>query len=305
MSVAINSNKLCHLSKSVCLLFIAFITSLGGTAMAFKTESVKVGILALEHYVPDPETNDKKLLFIHSSGHGSWMWENFLSYFAKRGYDSWALNLRGHYLSDPVEDWGKVGVSEYLEDIDKAVKRVGGNVVLVGHSMSGLLILKYAESHPVAGLIVSQSGLPKPMMQKRGIEMKGPMPGKSQREVNAGAIMPTKDKEVVKRMLFDRDNVEEESINLVLEMMGKESARVGGEIMQMELVPEKITSPLYVLGFDATKIGMNISVDLNKVLAEELKARDYKVIEPGGHNYMLEKNWHEFAHQFEKWVNSI
>ena len=305
MSVAINPNMLCHLPRSVCLLIITLITSLGGTAMAFKTELVKVESLALEHYLPDQEIKDKKLLFVHSSGHGSWMWKNFLSYFGKRGYDSWALNLRGHHLSDPVEDWGKVGFSEYLEDVGKAVKRVGGDVVLVGHSMSGILILKYAESYQVAGLIVSQSGLPKPMMQKRGIEIKVTMPGKSQREVKAGATMPMKDKEVVKRMLFDRNNVDEESVNLVLEMMGEESARIGGEIMQMELVLEKITSPLYVLGFDATKIGIKIPVDLNKVLAEELKARDYKVIEPGGHNYMLEKNWQEFAHQFETWVSSM
>ena len=272
--------------------------------MAFKNEVVRVDNLVLEHYLPDKEIKDKRLLFVHSSGHGSWMWKNFLSYFAERGYDSWAVNLRGHHLSDPVDDWEKVGVSEYLEDIAKAVDRVGGDVVLVGHSMSGLLILKYAESHRVAGLIVSQSGLPRSLMQKRGIEIKGPMPGKGQREVKAGAIMPMKDRALVEKMLFDRDNVEEKNIDLVLKMLGEESAKVGGEIMQMELVPEKISSPLYVLGFDANKIGIKMPVDLNKVLAEELKARDYKVIEPGGHDYMLEKNWQEFARQFEVWISS-
>lgn len=272
--------------------------------MAFTTDVVKVGNVALEHCVPDKEIKNKRLFFVHSSGHGSWMWKNFLSYFAERGYDAWAVNLRGHHLSDPVRDWGMVGVAEYLMDIDKGVKRVGGNVVLVGHSMSGLLILKYAESNQVAGLIVSQTGLPKPMMQKKGIEIKGSMPGKGQREIKAGAIMPMKDRELVKKMLFDKDNVDKESVDLVLEMMGEESVRVGGEIMQMELAPEKITSPVYVLGFDASKIGLEVPVDLNKVLAEELKARDYTVIEPGGHNYMLEKNWQEFARQFETWVDS-
>ena len=77
-----------------------------------------------------------------------------------------------------------------------------------------------------------------------------------------------------------------------------------GNRVEMELVPEKISAPLYVLGFDANKIGIKMPVDLNKVLAEELKARDYKVIEPGGHDYMLEKNWQEYAHQFEVWINS-
>ena len=290
--------------RSVVVFTVALLTFVGGTAMAFKNEGVKVDNLVLEHYLPDKEIKDKRILFVHSSGHGSWMWKNFLSYFAERGYDSWAVNLRGHHLSDPVDDWEKVGVSEYLEDIAKAVNKIGGDVVLVGHSMSGLLVLKYAESHRVAGLIVSQSGLPRSLMQKRGIEIKGPMPGKGQREVKAGAIMPMKDRALVEKMLFDRDNVEEKNIDLVLKMLGEESARVGGEIMQMELVPEKISSPLYVLGFDANKIGIKMPVDLNKVLAEELKARDYKVIEPGGHDYMLEKNWQEFAHQYKVWISS-
>ena len=298
-----NEKGFIHL-KSVVVRTVTLFTFVGGTAMAFKKEVVRVENVALEHYLPDKEIKDKRLLFVHSSGHGSWMWEKFLSYFAERGYDSWAVNLRGHHLSDPVDDWEKVGVSEYLEDIAKAVDRLGGDIVLVGHSMSGLLVIKYAESHRVAGLIVSQSGLPKSLMQKRSIEIKGPMPGKDQREVKAGAVMPMKDRALVEKMLFDRDNVEEKNVDLVLKMLGEESARVGGEIMQMELVPEKINSPLYVLGFDASKIGIEIPVDLNQVLAEELKARDYKVIEPGGHDYMLEKNWQEFARQFEVWISS-
>ena len=272
--------------------------------MAFTTEIVTVGTVALDHYLPDQEISNQKILFVHSSGHGSWMWKNFLSYFAERGYDAWAINFRGHYLSDPVTDWEMVGVEAYLEDIENALERIGGKVIVVGHSMSGLLILKYAESHQVAGLIVSQSGIPKSLMEKKGIALPGPMAGKGKREITAGAIMPIQDREMVKAMLFDRGNVDEETVDLVVKMMGKESARVGGEIMQMELIPEKITAPVYVLGFDASKIGMKMPVDLNKVLAEELKAKDYKVIEPGGHNYMLEHNWQDFAQQFEVWITA-
>jgi len=291
-------------SPMIMVLIVFFLTCFGGKIMAYTTEIVTVGPVALDHYLPAQEISNQKLLFVHSSGHGSWMWKNFLSYFAERGYDSWAINFRGHHLSETVKDWETVGVNAYLEDMENALQRIGGKVIVVGHSMSGLLILKYAESHQVAGLIVSQSGIPKSLMEKKGITLAGPTEGKGKREITAGAIMPMQDRKMVKALFFDKGNVDEETVDLVVKMLGKESARVGKEIMQMELTPEKITAPVYVLGFDIRKIGMDLPVDLNKVLAEELKAKDYKVIEPGGHDYMLERNWQDFAQQFEVWVSA-
>ena len=272
--------------------------------MSLRTETVKLAHLALEHSYDDASHKDVQLLFVHSSGHGSWMWKNFLSYFGQRQYDAWALNLRGHYLSDRVGDWAQVGVKEYLEDIDQSVKKIGNNLVLVGHSMSGLLILKYAEFKTLKGLIVSQSGPPKSILQKRGIEIKGPMPKGGQKLPNDKARPPMKDRDMVKAVLFDKGNVAEEVVTFVVENMGEESLRAGTEIMQMEVDTANITAPIYVLGFDSSKIGLQVPIDVNKILAEEFKARDYKVIEPGGHDYMLEKNWQDFAHQFEKWIAS-
>jgi len=270
--------------------------------MSIKTELVKIENLTLEHCHNNGEPNDKSLLFVHSAGHGSWMWKNFLCYFAERNYDCWAINLRGHYLSDPVSDWAAVGAKEYLDDIDQAVKNIGNNIVLIGHSMSGMLILKYGESKTLKGLIVSQSGPPKSILQKRGIEIKRTMPKGGSRLLTEKSILPLQDREMVQAMLFDKDNVDEDAINCVLKHMGEESLRAGVEIMNMDVDPAKISAPIYVLGFDSSKLGIQVSMDVNKVLAEEFNARDYKVIEPGGHDYMLEKNWQDFARQFEAWI---
>jgi hypothetical protein len=72
----------------------------------------------------------------------------------------------------------------------------------------------------------------------------------------------------------------------------------------MEMDSANISVPIYVLGFDASKIGMQVPINVNKVLAEEFNAKDYRIIEPGGHDYMLEKNWQDFACQFETWIAS-
>ena len=272
--------------------------------MDFRNEIVKLGTLSLEHFYTDAALNDTRLLFVHSAGHGSWMWKNFLSYFALRNYDVWALNLRGHYLSGPVPDWAAVGLREYLDDLDLAVQKIGANCVLIGHSMSGLLILKYAEHKTLKGLIVSQSGPPAAMLQKRGIELKGSGPKPGQGQPVGTARPPMKDRDAVKAMLFDLGNVTEDAVSLVVENMGEESVRAGAEIMLMEVDPAAVTAPVFVLGFSAAKIGMQTPMDVNKILAEEYNAKDYRIIEPGGHDYMLENNWQDFARQFEAWIAS-
>jgi len=272
--------------------------------MNLRSEIIKSGSLSLEHCYNAEGTNGTGLLFVHSAGHGSWMWKNFLPYFARLNYDSWAINLRGHHLSDPVNDWAEVGMKEYLEDIDQAVKKIGSNSVLIGHSMSGLLILKYAEHKTLKGLIVSQSGPPAAMLQKRGIELKGPGPKPGQGQPAGTARPPMKDRDAVKAMLFDLGNVTEDAVSLVVENMGEESVRAGAEIMRMEVDPGAVTAPVFVLGFNAAKIGMQTPMDVNKILAEEYNAKDYRIIEPGGHDYMLEKNWRDFARQFEAWIAS-
>ena len=268
-----------------------------------KTEITTTENIALEHTIPDGLEKEQKVLFIHSSGHGSWMWKNFLPYFAERGYDAWALNLRGHHLAPKVEEWGSVGAQEYLEDIKEAVNITGDNIVLIGHSMSGVLILKYAESNNVSGLIVSQSGPPKPILDRKGISLTGPAPNK--KPATGNSIPPLRDRAKVEAMLFDKGNVDEESINLVLKMSCEESARVGKEIMGMDINSKKIAAPVFILGYDTSKIGVQAGMDLNKILVEEFNAKDFKVIEPGGHDYMLERNWPDFAEQFESWVCSV
>jgi pimeloyl-ACP methyl ester carboxylesterase len=266
-----------------------------------KTDIIKAGTIALERAVPEGAVQEQGILFIHGAGHGSWMWKNFLNYFSDNGFESWALNLRGHHLAPKVDDWGQVGVQAYLDDLDLAAETIGRKLVLVGHSMSGILILKHAESHDVSGLIVSQSGPTKPIMDKRGVAF--PLPPRKPGPATK-TVPPLGDKEAILSRLFERDNVEDENVDLVLEHMGEESVRAYGEILNLPLNPSKVTAPVYILGFDAAKLGMKIPVNLSEILAEEFDAKGIRTIEPGGHNYMLEKNWKEYAFQFENWIRA-
>jgi pimeloyl-ACP methyl ester carboxylesterase len=84
------------------------------------------------------------IVFIHGSGGGAWTWENYLGFFSSRGYDCYALNLRGHHGSRPESNIGRISIHDHITDVS-AVFRALNNPVLIGHSLGGLIVQKLAE----------------------------------------------------------------------------------------------------------------------------------------------------------------
>jgi len=116
--------------------------------------------LYIESWLPERRSRRRPLLFVHGELAGSWVWERWLRYFAGRGWEGHALNLRNHYWSktaDPVT----LSFETYLDDVVAAMERLGPNPVVIGHGMGGLLVLKAAaERVGVAGMVLVDAELP-------------------------------------------------------------------------------------------------------------------------------------------------
>ncbi|MDQ6918094.1 MAG: alpha/beta hydrolase [Candidatus Dormibacteraeota bacterium] len=98
------------------------------------------------------------LLFVHGAWHGAWCWEeHFLRYFGDRGWPVKAIDLRGHGSAPGRERLRWTRVSEYVADVAEAAAAMPEPPVLIGHSMGGLVVQKYLESHtaPAAVLLAS------------------------------------------------------------------------------------------------------------------------------------------------------
>ncbi len=115
--------------------------------------------LYIESWLPERRSRRKPLLFVHGELGGSWAWERFLGYFAGRGWEGHALNLRNHHWSQTA-DPAELSFETFVDDVGAAIDRLGPSVVVVGHGMGGLLALKAAERHPVAGLVLIGPELP-------------------------------------------------------------------------------------------------------------------------------------------------
>ena len=109
------------------------------------------------------------MLMVHGIMGGSWYFAKWLDFFSARGHPAYALNLRGHHESRPVRDFGRVSVMDYVSDAGDAAHGVrerhpGAPLILVGHSMGGLVAQKAAESLDLAALVllsaVPPAGIP-------------------------------------------------------------------------------------------------------------------------------------------------
>jgi len=100
------------------------------------------------------------LVIIHGLGEHSGRYSNFFNRFSNK-FNVFAIDLRGHGRSG-----GKRGhilsFSEYLNDIKyfiEYIRNISNNkkIYLLGHSMGGLISIRYAECYPedIKGIIIS------------------------------------------------------------------------------------------------------------------------------------------------------
>jgi pimeloyl-ACP methyl ester carboxylesterase len=84
-----------------------------------------------------------RILFLHGSGQTRQSWGNALQGAARRGYRAVSLDLRGHGDSDWSPD-GKYDLERFTADVRQVIETLGGEPVLVGASLGGIIGLLIA-----------------------------------------------------------------------------------------------------------------------------------------------------------------
>ena len=116
--------------------------------------------LYIESWLPERRSRRRPLFFVHGELAGSWVWERWLRFFASRGWEGHALNLRNHYWSQTA-DPATLSFETYVDDVVAGLAKVGPGAVAVGHGMGALLLMKVtSERSSVAGLVLVDPELP-------------------------------------------------------------------------------------------------------------------------------------------------
>lgn len=236
------------------------------------------------------------LLFVHGMWEGAWFWEPWLRFFASRGWDCWAIDLRGHGASRPAEGLGKISVYEYLEDALGAARELGEPVV-VGHSMGGLLAMKLAEELDPPAAVAVTPAAPRGFRSVRTWPLAKAVLAHLPEILLWKPLAPSF--EEMKALELNRLPPEEQE--RVFELQQPESGRQAFELATLG-VPvdrERIHCPLLLVGATDDRI---TPASLVAKVAKYLGA-EYREHHAQAHMIVHEPGWEEVAEDTAGWID--
>ena len=87
-----------------------------------------------------------KFVLIHGAWHGAWCWYKVVAELEKKGHVGMALDLPGHGRDHtPIAD---VSLDAYVNRVGEFLAEQDESVILVGHSMGGIVLSQVAENYP-------------------------------------------------------------------------------------------------------------------------------------------------------------
>lgn len=239
------------------------------------------------------------LLFVHGGFVAAWCWEeNFLDWFAARGWECCAPSLRGHGGSGDAPRLHTFGIDDYVDDVARVADGLDRPPILVGHSMGGFVVQRYLERHAAAAAILL-APVPAMGLCGAGIAMAVTNPGlfvdvALAHELGRRAPTPAVLFEAVFGHRADR------GLGRYGRRFGDESHRAWMEMCRAEFIDTgRIADvPLMVLGGADDHIIPPAFVRS----AARLLGTKAEILPGLGHALMLEHGWDEVAGRIDDWL---
>ena len=89
---------------------------------------------------------------VHGAWHGAWCWERLLEPLERRGHGAVAVDLPGEDLD--------AGLDAYADVVAAFLAPVEGDVIVVGHSLNGLILPHVAARRPVEAIVYLTGFIP-------------------------------------------------------------------------------------------------------------------------------------------------
>ncbi|HWR01436.1 MAG TPA: alpha/beta fold hydrolase [Chlorobaculum sp.] len=249
---------------------------------------------------PSSVTRSAPILFVHGMWHAAWCWEeHFMPFFSQKGFETFALSLRGHGGSDGRNQLRRASLDDYVSDVVEVVGRFGLPPIVVGHSMGGMIVQKYLESYPAAAAVLMASVPPGGIIPATmRIFLRHPLQVlKANLTLSLLPVVSTP--QLVREMFFSPD-IADEMVSECFVRLQDESYRVYLDMLGLNLPKlNGIDAPLLVLGAENDRI-----ITVKEVMAT---ARRYgveaEIFSGMAHNMILEHDWQKVADRILIWLD--
>ena len=239
------------------------------------------------------------ILFVHGMLFGAWCWDHrFLAFFARHGYASHAVNLRGHGNSEGREKLRWTRIADFVEDVAETVRRLPSPPFLVGHSMGGFILQKYLEEHAAPGAVLLSSPPPTGLLGTT-LRIARRRPLRFARVNLTLSLLPVVATPELAREAFFAEDLPDEQLLVYWKQIQDESYRAFLDMVALDLPkPGKVKTPLLVLG-----VGRDNMVSPGEV---ERTARAYgtraEFVPGAAHVSMLDPRWQPVAERILTWL---
>jgi len=247
------------------------------------------------------ETHPVPILFVHGAWHAAWCWDqHFLSFFADKGYRALAVSFRGHGNSPTDKPLRTCSVADYIEDVSSVADSLSTPPVIVGHSMGGLIVQKYLESHDApAGVLMTS--MPPHGNIGSALRWIRQHPWHFTKMAMTGKALPYISTPQLARERFFSSHTPESDVLGYAAQLQEDSSRIGIDCLALSLPrPKRVRTPLLVLGADEDGAHTR-----KEILATAHAYRTEAEFFPNmGHNMMLEPGWADVAQRIHSWLGT-
>ncbi len=248
---------------------------------------------------PSKKLHSTPILFVHGMWHGAWCWaEHFLPYFADHGYRVYALSLRGHGKSEGREKLRWTTVSGYVADVAQVVKELEKPPVLVGHSMGGMIVQKYIETHKCPAAVLMASVPPRGVISTT-MRILSRHPLAFLKCNLTFSMLPVVATPQLAQEAFFSADMPEKTVKRYFSKLQDDSFRIYLDMLGLNLPkPKKVKTPVLVLGAADDTI---FSVAQIEATARAYGA-EMEIFPNMAHDMMLEAGWQAVADRILKWL---
>jgi pimeloyl-ACP methyl ester carboxylesterase len=257
----------------------------------------------LEVLVREPASSGHAtpVLFVHGAWHGAWCWdEHFLPYFAEHGYRAVALSLRGHGASAAPRHFRLARIRDYVADVAQVAATLDPAPVVVGHSMGGLVVQKYLESHRAPGAILLASAPPNGVLRTT-INVARKHPLRFTRVNLTWSLYPiVATPKLARENLFTPD-LPDERVQAYFKRLQDEAYLAYLDMLAFDLPrPKRVHTPMLVLGGERDAIFTPREV----VRTARAYSAETKLFPGMAHDMMLEPRWQDVADAMLGWLDA-